>query len=233
MSAETMTAAAPAYGQEAYVSKRADYSDLPRRDYVDALPANPSAAILEVGCCRGATGRLALQSGKCANYVGIEISPSFAEVARKVLTSVYVGNIEQMELPFAPQSFDALILSEVLEHLVDPWAVLSRLVALLKPGGLVMASAPNVASTNVIRALLANKFDYVPEGMMDITHVRWFTPRTFGQMFENAGLEILKLGSPRPLTPRRAILNRLTFGRLNHLFYDHISAICRKPDQSR
>ena len=105
-----------------------------RDDYVAALPDDPEASILEIGCSNGATGALALARGKCRRYCGVELFPEPAAAARERLTEVVEGDVEQLELPWPAQSFDALILSEVLEHLRDPWAVLERLRPLLRPG---------------------------------------------------------------------------------------------------
>ena len=80
-----------------------------------------------------------------------------AAVARTVADEVLEGDIERIELPFEPATFDILIAAEVLEHLVDPWAVTKRLTRLVKPGGRIYIGTPNVAHVSVIRMLLANR----------------------------------------------------------------------------
>ena len=117
-----------------YDLKDASYFAMARADYVAALPADPEAAILEIGCSNGATGALALAEGKCGRYCGVELFPEPAAAARERLTEVVEGDVEQIELPGPSASFDALILSEVLEHLRDPWAVLGRLAPAAPPG---------------------------------------------------------------------------------------------------
>jgi SAM-dependent methyltransferase len=195
-----------------YEAKPQSYYTKPRADYVELLPEDPNASILELGCGDGATGALALRNGKCGSYVGIEMFVPMAERARQVLTSVHVGNVENMELPYAAASFDALILSEVLEHLVDPQAVLNRLAVLLRPGALVFASSPNIAHWSNIKGLCLGRFEYTESGMMDRTHLRWFTPASFAAMFEAAGVKVDRV-APLNRLGRRAKLLRFLLGR--------------------
>lgn len=200
-----------------YADKIEGYFAGARPDYVDALPADPGAAILEIGCASGGTGAMALAAGKCGRYVGVELMPEAAETARGRLTEVHVGNIEALDLPFAPASFDALIMSEVLEHLTDPWGVVRRLSGYLRDGALLFASSPNVAHYSVARNLILGRWPLADHGIMDRTHLRWFTPATFRAMFEDAGFAIDSIGPIVPLGPRARLLSRLTGGRADHL----------------
>jgi 2-polyprenyl-3-methyl-5-hydroxy-6-metoxy-1,4-benzoquinol methylase len=213
---------------QAYLDKPGTYFQGVRRDYVAALPAAPAAAILELGCAEGGTGALALAQGKCARYVGIELHGPSAEIARTRLSEVHVGDVEVMALPFAPASFDALIISEVLEHLTDPWAAVARLAPLLRPGGLVFASSPNVSHHRVIRSLLAGRWDLADRGVMDRTHLRWFTPQSFRALFEAAGFAVEEIRPVTPFGPRTRLINRLTADRWAHLFMVQISIRGRK-----
>ncbi|MEP0708326.1 MAG: class I SAM-dependent methyltransferase [Parvibaculum sp.] len=208
---------------DGYQTKPPSYFSGVRADYVGALPVSSSAAILELGCARGGTGHLALQSGKCGRYVGIEMHPEAAAEARKHLTEVLVGDVEHLEFPWPAQSFDALILSEVLEHLVDPWTVLGRLAVLLKPGAVVMASSPNISHYRIVLGLLRGQWQLEERGAMDRTHLRWFTPASFRQMFEEAGFAVTSV-EPLSAPGRKArILNALTGNRFRHLFMTQIN----------
>jgi 2-polyprenyl-3-methyl-5-hydroxy-6-metoxy-1,4-benzoquinol methylase len=191
-----MSADANGYLTREYQDKAEGYFTNARADYVAALPDNPAAAILELGCGAGATGALALREGKCATYVGIEMFEPMALEAEVVLTAVHVGNVETMALPYEPGVFDALICSEVLEHLTDPAPVLRRLVSLLKPGGRVYASSPNIAHWRIVMELLRGRFDYEERGVMDRTHLRWFTPNSFRRLFEDCGVEVDRMAPP-------------------------------------
>src|ERR1700731_1156564 len=130
----------------AYEKKPQSYFQSARSDYISELPVNPKARILEIGCGEGGTGYLALKEGRCAEYCGVELLPNPASRAKERISKVVVGNVELIELPWPHDSFDVLILSEVLEHLVDPWAVLKKLRPLLKSGAKVLASSPNVSN---------------------------------------------------------------------------------------
>jgi SAM-dependent methyltransferase len=173
---------------DAYDAKAADYFASARRGWIDPMPVNPSLSVLELGCGAGATGALALSQGKCGTWVGIERHGPAAAQAAAVLTDVVVGDIDSLDIPYAEASFDLLLMGEVLEHLPDPEATLRRLARLLKPGGEALASTPNIGHWRIVAGLLAGRFDYEAQGVMDRTHLKWFTPRSLRRAFEDAGL---------------------------------------------
>ncbi len=207
----------------AYATKEQGYFSGARRDFIESLPHNPRARILEVGCGSGETGALALEGGYAGYYAGVELMPEPAAIAAQRLSEVRVGNVETLEFDWQPNSFDALILSEVLEHLVEPESVLRRLAPLVRAGGVVLASSPNVSHWRVLRELMAGRFPQEDKGVFDRTHLRWFTPQTFAAMFEKAGFEVKSTGPVTPLSARTRTLSRLTGGRLDHLFMTQIS----------
>jgi 2-polyprenyl-3-methyl-5-hydroxy-6-metoxy-1,4-benzoquinol methylase len=211
-----------------YADKPASYFANARQDIVRMLQTGPQAAILEVGCGSGGTGRAVLAAGKAQRYVGIELSVEAASEARSGLSEVVVGNVETSDLSRFEGQFDALIMSEVLEHLIDPWTTLQRVVACLKPGAEVYASSPNAAHRAVILSLLRGRFDYAESGVMDRTHLRWFTPATYAEMFRAAGVEVLDTGPLTPLRPKARMLNALSGGRLWPLLSTQIMLRGRK-----
>jgi 2-polyprenyl-3-methyl-5-hydroxy-6-metoxy-1,4-benzoquinol methylase len=211
-----------------YATKSAGYFSNARADFVDRLPHDPTAAILEVGCGTGATGALALSEGRCGRYVGIELFEAAADEAREVLSEVVTGNVEAMDFTWQPASFDALILSEVLEHLVEPRRVLKNLAPFIRPGGLVLASSPNISHWRVIRELIMGRFEMADQGVFDRTHLRWFTPSTFVAMFEDAGFRVDETGPVTAFSPRTELISRLTNGRFDHLFMTQIAVVATK-----
>lgn len=208
-----------------YTSKPAAYFAGARADFVRRLPFDPTASILEIGCGSGATGALALSQHRCGRYVGVELFESAAEEARKVLSEVITGNVENMSFDWQPASFDALILSEVLEHLVEPGRVVKDLARFVRPGGVVMASSPNIAHWRVVKEIASGRFNLADRGVFDRTHLRWFTPDTFAAMFEEAGFKVDWLGPVTPFSARTATLLRLTGGRFSHLFMTQIAIL--------
>jgi len=121
---------------------------------------------------------------------GIEVRPEAAAKARKFVEQVLVGDVATMPLPLAPSSFDAILLIDVLEHLGDPTGALRRLFPLLREGGRIVVAIPNVAHWSVRLRLLVGRFDYEDSGILDRTHVRFYTRETARAMLEEAGLEI-------------------------------------------
>jgi len=205
-----------------YAAKPQGYFDGARASFVDALPPNPSAKLLEIGAGTGATSAYALATGKCGWCCGVELCEAPAQLARTKLQQVIVGDVEDLDLEFPDNHFDVLLLSEVLEHLRDPWAVLKQLARLLKPGALVMAGSPNVSHHSVILNLLRGAWPHESHGIYDATHLRWFTPTSYRRMFEECGFIVDSVGPARPLHAKARLFNVLTAGRLRHLLHSQI-----------
>ncbi len=206
-----------------YEGKATAYFNNARADFVRRLPRDTSASVLEIGCGTGATGALAMARGRAGHYVGVELMETAGLEARQVLSDVRIGNVETMEFDWQPASFDALILSEVLEHLVDPGAVVKRLARYVRPGGLVLASSPNISHWRVIRELARGRFELADQGVFDRTHLRWFTPSTFAGLFSTSGFRIERVGPVTPFAARTELFSSITGGRLDHLFMTQIS----------
>lgn len=211
-----------------YAVKPASYFSKARVDFVDRLPRDPSAQILEIGCGTGATGALALSEGCCQRYVGVELCEKVADEARDVLSEVVTGNVETLEFDWQPASFDAIMFSEVLEHLVGPGEVMKNLARFVRPGGMLLASSPNISHWRVIRELVMGRFTLADQGVFDRTHLRWFTPDTFAELAEKAGFDVEEIGPVTPCSPRTELISRLTGGRFDHLFMTQIAMIARK-----
>lgn len=196
-----------------YEAKNLGYFGNARHDYVRALPDDPGASVLELGCASGATGALALAQKKCSRWVGIELHEPSGLQAREILTEVHIGDVEMMALPFEAASFDALVCSEVLEHLIDPERTLKKLASFLKPGARVYASVPNITHYRVVIDLFLGKFDYRDFGVMDRTHLRWFTPKTLRNLFEVCGIAVDEL-IPLPDSRFRRFASKFPLGHL-------------------
>lgn len=199
-----------------------------RAEFVDRLPHDPTARVLEVGCGNGATGALALSEGYCGHYAGIEGSETDAAIAREVLSEVIGGDVEALEFDWPPAAFDALLLADVLINLRDPKRTLRKLARFVRPGGLLIASVPNVAHWRVIRALLAGRFDMQSAGISGAGELRWLVPAALFEMAEDAGFVVDEIGPLTPFSGRRELVSRLTDGRFDHLFMRELAVVARK-----
>jgi 2-polyprenyl-3-methyl-5-hydroxy-6-metoxy-1,4-benzoquinol methylase len=144
--------------------------------------------VLDVGC---ATGYLAQALvGRGCTVSGVELDEESAEEARPSLERLVVGDLETMDFAeaFGEDRFDVIVFGDVLEHLRDPLPVLRKAKALLADRGSVVASIPNIAHGSVRLALLAGRFDYQDLGLLDSTHVRFFTRSSLEDLFREAGL---------------------------------------------
>ncbi len=151
--------------------------------------------ILDVGCASGRLGEI-LKAPQDRNaranpdreVWGIELVPEIAAQAKTRLDHVLVGDIEQMDpLPLPDRYFDCMICGDVLEHLRDPEGVLRRLRRHLAPGATVIANVPNIAHWSVLVQLLQGHFNYEDNGLLDRTHLHFFTPSSFKDTLWEAG----------------------------------------------
>jgi len=209
--------------ENAYKNKPDYYFSNARTDYVNSMPDNATAKILEIGCGAGSTGALALKNNKCDYYVGVEINSKVAALANEQISKVIVGDVENINFEWEDNYFDVLILSEVLEHLIDPWETIRKLLVFLKPGGLIMASTPNVSHYKIIKNLFLGKWELTDSGVMDRTHLRWFTPYSFRNLFEQNGVVVKKLEPISKLGIKPSIINFLTLNYFSHLFIIQIN----------
>lgn len=176
------------------------YENINRDLFESAKPLVVGKSVLEVGCAGGHLGQ-ALKAAGAGRYVGVEVVASAADAARTRLDEVICGSIETLELPFPEGEFDCLIGGDVFEHLVDPWAALTRCVRFVKRGGHVIASIPNVNHASIIAQLLQGKWTYADEGILDRTHLRFFTLETMLALFGQAGLAVESAVSCTLATP--------------------------------
>ena len=130
---------------------------------------------------------------------------------------VLVGNVEQMSLNFEANSFDAIIMTELLEHLVNPWQIVNQIKTYLKPNGIIVASSPNVRHFSIIWKLINGSWNYQERGILDKTHLRFFTKSTFIDLFTQAGLEV-ELIEPI-INKKYHFINNLFFKKLIWCFY--------------
>ncbi len=165
----------------------------------------PPGHILEIGCSGGYLAERMVAAG--STVTGVELDPLAAERAREFCDQVIVGDTEAMELPFEPASFDAVVCGDLIEHLRDPGALLARVRPLLKPGGRLVLTTPNVANWTIRLQLLFGRFRYTDRGILDRTHLHLFTRATLAECLARAGyeLEVLDCTVPVPVIGTPAI----------------------------
>lgn len=144
--------------------------------------------VLDVGCWTGDLGRV-LQRRGCT-VSGFEIDAEAAAVAAEHLGRVVVGNLDRESLldHFEPGTFDAVVFADVLEHLYDPRAALEDAVKLLAPGGRVVISIPNITHGSVRLANLQGRWNYTDTGLLDRTHIRFWSRQGLLDFVASAGL---------------------------------------------
>ncbi len=169
------------------------YYDYARPEIQDLVPAD-ARTILDIGCAAGSLGAALKGSrDKRIEITGIEVDPDAAARAKKKLDEVILGDVEQLAESLPSERYDCVIMADVLEHLRDPAAVLKRAAQALTPDGTAIISLPNVRHWSVIRALLEGTWHYADSGILDKTHLRFFTRETMMQLFEEAGLDVANM----------------------------------------
>lgn len=167
------------------------YATLVREDVIGLMKdsAGKPLDILEIGCACGATLLKIQNMYPEAHVFGLEYHEREAAIAAQ-FANVKQGDVENPPLPFENQQFDYILFPDVLEHLREPGKVLQRMHRLLKPDGYILASIPNVMHYSVVNALLHGRFTYEDTGILDRTHLRFFTLLEIQRMFLAAGYEL-------------------------------------------
>lgn len=153
---------------------------------VDEIAATPMS-ILEVGCSSGYVG--ATFTAKGHRVTGVEPDPAAADAARAVLDEVFTGGIGDFLDAAEGRRFDALLFGDVLEHLADPAATLRRCAQLLAPDGRVGISLPCATHGSIRAMLLGGRWDYGDYGLLDRTHLRFFSRQGAMELLAAAGLQ--------------------------------------------
>lgn len=213
------------------------YSTKAAEDYFshsrpEMLPFVPKDAIrvLDVGCGRGAFGRL-LKHQRALEVIGVELDDQSAMFARQALDKVYCVSVDSFDFQ-GDGLFDCIVFNDVLEHLEDPWSVLSRAKLALSPGGRIVISLPNVRFYPVLYELLKEgNWKYRESGVLDKTHLRFFTKKSMLDMLASVGLEVELISGLNwqqiPLFVR--VLNRMSGGNLHDFCYPQFAIVAACP----
>lgn len=175
-----------------YDQKFALYNQFYNHHLIEFVPEE--SKVLDIGCSGGQLGNILKNEKRCLVY-GIDISAEAIIVARRFLALAEVVDIEKSDLPFLNEQFDIIIFGDVLEHLRDPEGALKKFVTLLAPGGHFIVSLPNVANISIRLKLLFGNWNYRPSGILDETHLRFYTYKTMKRLFDSCNLIIDKVES--------------------------------------
>lgn len=175
---------------ELYTAKNENYFSNVSWNIVNLIPEG-NHRILDVGCGNGATLRKLKEFGKASEIFGIDINEDIAENAYD-LDKIVIGDIEMMEPQFNENYFDYIIFGDILEHLINPGKILNQYKKLLKDEGYIVASIPNIKYFSILlRLIIFDEFKYVDFGILDKSHLRFFTKKEIINMFKNEGLKII------------------------------------------
>jgi 2-polyprenyl-3-methyl-5-hydroxy-6-metoxy-1,4-benzoquinol methylase len=201
------------------------------RDRVSIYPLVQEGAnvVLDLGCGAGMVGKRLLETKRASSVTGVEIYKPAADEASKWYDRVHQGDIEQMELEY-DSCFDYVICADILEHLRDPKKVVARIGDWLKPGGKLICSVPNVRNWDVLKDLiLRGNWEYQDSGIMDETHLRFFTRKSFFRMLERAGFQVESY--KMLLYGRRyRLVNSLSCGLLQEFLGSQVLSVSRKSE---
>lgn len=189
-----------------------DYYSVVRSEIIPLIAEYRNLVTLDVGCAAGQTSALLRELSIAQTTLGIEYSPEASARASAHIDDLKTGDVESLDLSDWQGKADLVLCLDVLEHLRDPWSAVKKLTGCLKPGGRIVASIPNVQNKSVVFPLLRGQWNYGEAGLLDRTHLRFFTHRTAHALLESNGLTIEK--EVFTMGPRAKVLNALSFGAL-------------------
>lgn len=207
---------------------RSGYHTLVRGDVLNLVPPG-TGQVLDVGGGVGANGQYLKDHGQCERYVLIDL---VADDVAPGVDAAFAGDLEDPELlrsvGKAEGPFDAILCLDVLEHLRDPWSVVAECHRMLAPGGALVVSLPNMRHISLTAPLvLRGRFDLADAGIMDRTHMRWFTRASAIEMLTGSGLRLDKVDR-RIYRRLHQALNAVSFGLLEgHLAQQYFFRVVR------
>lgn len=165
-----------------------------------ALVPEGAKLVLDVGCGEGGLGSRLKSQRPELTVVGVEPDPKTGAVAERIYEYVHIGQVESYR---TRDGFDCIVCGDVLEHLKDPWSVLSNLHGMLKDEGILVGSCPNAGHWTVVKGLLEGRFSYVPAGILCWDHIRYFTEESLRDMLTSTGFDVVDIRAEKPVpTPQ-------------------------------
>lgn len=206
---------------------KAVYFNSSRHEMLRFIPSD-AMKILEVGCSDGSFARSLLKEGR--EIWGIEMNEIAAKEAKAVCNQVLVGDFDKVFDSIPKNYFDCVIFNDVLEHIYSPWEVLRKVKKILTSHGVMVTSIPNFRFiANVIEVILHGEFRYRPEGgILDDTHIRFFTQKSILRTFTEEGYElVVQKGINRRMDWKMLLILILSFGKMKDMAYRQFATVVR------
>ncbi|MFA5995839.1 MAG: class I SAM-dependent methyltransferase [Patescibacteria group bacterium] len=199
-----------------------------RSEMLAFMPSN-TKTLLDIGCSEGLFGAAAKEQLNVNTVWGVDIDEQSCSQARQHLDNVLCGDITQLISKLPEAYFDCISCNDILEHLVDPFTLLLKLKKKLSPQGVIICSVPNVRYFFILKELLLHKqWRYTDAGILDKTHLRFFTKNSLKNMFETLGYSVLTIQGINPITPWKFIwLKLLSFGYLADTQYLQFACVAK------
>ena len=203
-----------------YNNKITEYYSSTRYEIEELLP-DFSKNVLDIGCGEGSTLNWLKSNKKCENIYGVEISEASCLKAKKILNEVVNINVEADVDLFPGKVFDLILILDTLEHLVNPWNFLKKIKSKLSDNGSIVISIPNIRHYSIIINLfIKGEWEYEESGILDNTHLRFFTKKSLFKIFEKSDLKIIQVKKyPIDFNGKAKIFNSLSLG----LFSDFLT----------
>ena len=198
-----------------YSGKNEGYYNLDRGEMLRFVP-NDARSVLDIGCSSGGFGKMIKENRPEVAVFGIEPSEEAAAIARGRLDGVICGIFQDGMVELEGQKFDCIVFNDVLEHLIKPENALVDAKNYLSETGIVVASIPNILHFyQITKILLEQDWKYEDSGILDNTHLRFFTKKSIVRMFEACGYRVLKIDGINPsFGMKYKVANAVALGRL-------------------
>ncbi len=207
--------------------KPSDYYSQNRPEMIDFIPPN-AKVVLDVGCGEAWFGAQ-LKKKFNLDVWGIELDEAAGFEARKKIDKVYIGDIDKLIKDMPDNFFDCIVFNDVLEHLVDPFSLLLNLKSKLTANGVIVSSIPNVRYFFTLKDLLVKKqWEYEDAGILDKTHLRFFTEKSIIKMFTSLGYKVETIRGINPIKSWKfTLLNILSLGYLSDTKYMQFASVVK------
>ena len=201
----------------AFPDATASYYTQTKEFLLHLIPDGPNV-VMDLGCASGRLGQRLMELNKATELIGVEIFDVAAREAMKCYKTVHIGDIEELSLAYSDY-FDLVICGDVLEHLKEPTEVVRKIHCWLKNGGRIICSVPNARYWRVWRDLVfRGEWEYTSEGILDQTHLRFFTARSLKKMLADASFVVEHEDMRMAVGRKQHVFNRLTLGLFREFF---------------